>query len=93
MTSAALRTHLLTLANQPANDVKQRDVIRSLVLNHLLLQRQIDRFNRRNAFQRWLVGALAAAALLAAVVDIAISLAREPVYVQAVQVPAMQKAE
>ena len=92
MTTATLRTHLLTLANQPANQVRERDVIRSLVLNNLLLQRQIDRMGRRHAFHRWLVGALAFSALVGSIVDITLSVTREPVRIQVSQPAGLQSS-
>ena len=89
--SAALRTHLLTLANQPIDEVRERDVIRTLILNNVLLQRQIDRMNRRNAVQRWVVGALAVAALLGALVDIVVTLTREPPRIEVLAAPPVQR--
>jgi hypothetical protein len=90
MSSAELRTHLLTLANQLPSEVRQRDVIRSLILNHLLLQRQIDRMSRRHAFQRWLVAALALAALMSAIVDIAVTVTRDPMRIEVAEPRVMQ---
>lgn len=81
--TTVLRMHLLSLANQPAKDVQRRDVIRSMLLNDLLLQRQIERMHRRSAVQYWIVGALAGAVLLTSIIDIVVSLTREPLRIEA----------
>jgi len=91
MSSATLRIHLLTLANQPAKEVQQRDVIRSMMLNQLLLQRQIERMNRQSSGYRWFAAALALASLLGSVTAILLALAREPASVPAPQPTVQQK--
>ena len=91
MPSATLRIHLLTLANQPATAVEQRDVIRSMLLSHLLLQRQMERLDRRSSIYRWLASALAGVALLGSLIAIFMVATREPVVIQIPQPPVLQQ--
>jgi len=63
---AALQAHLLALSNQSILNpsIQHRDVVRGITINHMLLQRHINRLDRQNTrTQRWVM-ALAAASLL-----------------------------
>ena len=65
-TDAELRAHLLSLANQSIQNasIQHRDVIRGLTLNHLILQRHIDRLDRQNTRTQCWFMALAVASLI-----------------------------
>ena len=83
LSSATLRVHLLTLANQPARKLQQRDVIRSMLIAELLLQRQMERIVRRISRDRWIAAAVALAALLTSLLAILFVATREPLIIQA----------
>lgn len=61
-----LQTHLISLANEPVPNaaVQHRNIIRGITINHILLQRHIDRLNKQNSITQRLVIALTAAALI-----------------------------
>ena len=68
----ALQKHLLLLSIEPIENtsVQHRNIIRGITINHILLQRHIDRLNKQNAkTERWVI-ALAIAALISSVVQI-----------------------
>lgn len=67
-----LQKHLISLANEPVPNtaVQHRNIIRGITINHILLQRHIDRLNKQNTkTERWVI-ALAIAALISSVVQI-----------------------
>jgi hypothetical protein len=63
---ATLQRHLVALANEPVPNtaVQHRNIIRGITINHLLLQRHIDRLNHQNSITQRLVIALTVAALM-----------------------------
>ena len=67
-----LSSFLIALSNEylPNENVRHRDIIRGLTINHILLQRHIEGLNKQNSkTQRWVM-ALAVAALISSVVQI-----------------------
>ncbi|HZN26544.1 MAG TPA: hypothetical protein VFB75_20110 [Burkholderiales bacterium] len=93
LSSATLRVHLLTLANQPARELQQRDVIRSMLIAELLLQRQMERIVRRVSRDRWIAAAVALAALLTSLLAILFVATREPLIIQAPPPPLEQQQQ
>ena len=62
-----LSSFLIALSNEvvPNENVRHRDIIRGLTINHLLMQRHINSLNKQNSkIQKWVI-ALAIAALIA----------------------------
>lgn len=67
-----LQKHLIALANElvPNVNVQQRNIIRGITINHILLQRHIDSLEKRSAkIQCWVI-ALAVASLISSVLQI-----------------------
>jgi hypothetical protein len=63
---ATLRGYLQAISNQQIQNgsIQHRDIVRGITLNHMLLQRHIDRLDRQNTkTQRWVM-ALAVASLM-----------------------------
>ena len=83
--SATLRMHLMAIANQPSREVKNREVVRALWLNHVLLQRHIDRLNRRTNRLYWVVVALATCAIVSSLAGIVAALTPAPHKVEIIQ--------
>lgn len=67
-----LLTHLHGLSNQNNTNTgtQHRDIIRGITLNHILLQRHIDRLDKQNTKTQRLVIALTVAALLSGIPQI-----------------------
>ena len=61
-----LQKHLLLLSIEPIPNtfVQHRNIIRGITINHILLQRHIDRLNKQNSKMQWLVVALTIASLI-----------------------------
>ena len=61
-----LQKHLLLLSIEPVpnTSVQHRNIIRGITINHILLQRHIDRLNNQNSKTQWLVVALTVASLI-----------------------------
>ena len=69
---AALRRYLQAISNQQIvnGSIQHRDIVRGITLNHMLLQRHIDRLDRQNTkTQRWVM-ALAFASLVGTVAQV-----------------------
>ena len=67
-----LQKHLIALANElvPNVNVQQRNIIRGITINQILLQRHIDSLEKRSAkIQCWVI-ALAVASLISSVLQI-----------------------
>jgi hypothetical protein len=62
----ALQKHLLLLSIEPIpnTSVQHRNIIRGITINHILLQRHIDRLNKQNSKMQWLVVVLTIASLI-----------------------------
>jgi hypothetical protein len=67
-----LLKYLTSLSNQNIvnSQLHHRDIIRGLTINHLILQRHIDKLNKQNAKTELWVIALAVAALISSIVQI-----------------------
>ena len=61
-----LQEHLIAFAKEdvPNPALQHRNIIRGITINHLLLQRHIDRLNKQNSITQRLVIALTVAALI-----------------------------
>lgn len=64
-----LQEHLIAFAKEdvPNQALQHRNIIRGITINHLLLQRHIERLNKQNSITQRLVIALTVAALLVGV--------------------------
>lgn len=71
-----LITGLLELCNGRVSneEVRHRELLRGITINHILMQRHIDKLNKQNnTTQRWVI-VLAAASLIGTAVQIGIAL-------------------
>ena len=98
-----LSSFLIALSNEvvPNENVRHRDIIRGLTINHILLQRHIDFLNKQNSkTQRWFmvfavisaIGAVAPYLMPPATTPIQVILAKPP-YIQQPLLPTQAKPQ
>ena len=88
-----LSSYLIALSNEviPNENVRHRDIIRGLTINHVLLQRHIEELNKQNSkTQRWFM-LFAVISAIGAVAPYLMPPAKTPDQVAVAQPPHIQK--